>query len=396
MGHLSKRGTLAADEFATIRAFFDHVAEARGEYLEGACDFTFGNPHEMPLPGLVDALRDWSTPLNRDWFAYKMSEQCAREAVAGSLRDASGITFDPADIAMTNGGFAAIAVGLKALTDPGDEVIFSLPPWFFYRALIAEAGLSAVSVPIDPDTFDLDLDAIAAAITPNTRVVIVNTPNNPTGRIYPAATLRGLAELLSEASRAYGRTIYLLSDEVYRRLVFDGQRALSPAEYYPHTLIAYSYGKVLLAPGQRIGYLAAPPGIEGREELRERIQATQIAQGWAFPNALMQHALPDLEQLSISVPHLQRKRDRLVTALRSIGYKVCSPEGTFYLMPKSPLPDDEAFADLLATYDIFVLPGRVFEMPGYIRLSLTASEATIERSLPGFAAAWDQAHTMHP
>lgn len=363
---------------------------ARRRFEPGIADFTFGAPHEMPLPGLVDALREWATPLTRDWFGYAMSEQHARDTVAESLRRATGIFFDPADIAMTTGGFAAIAVGLKAVTDPGDEVIYTLPPWFFYRLLITEAGLVPVPVRVRPEDFDLDIEGIAAAITPRTRVVIVNTPHNPTGRIYPQATLRRLAEVLEAASRAFDRTIYLLADEAYRALVFDGRRAVSPAEFYPHTLIAYSYGKALLAPGQRIGYLAAPPGIAGRFELRQRIFATQIAQGWAFPNALMQHALPDLDKLSISVAHLQRKRDRLLAMLREIGYQVHVPEGTFYLMPKSPLADDAAFAELLAGHDILVLPGYVFELPGYFRMSLTASEAMIERSLSGFVAAWEQ------
>ncbi|RIK47371.1 MAG: aminotransferase [Chloroflexi bacterium] len=374
--------------------FLSDSVWARRHTEPGIVDLTFGNPHEMPLPGLVDALRDWATPLTKDWFAYKMSERYAREAVAESLQAATAIPFDPADIAMTNGGFAALAVALKALTEPGDEVIFALPPWFFYRVLIAEAGLRAVPVPVQATDFDLDIAALEAAITPRTRVVLVNTPHNPTGRIYPAPTLRRLADVLQSASQAYGRPIYLLSDEAYRRLVFDGKQMVTPAAFYPHALIAYSYGKTLLAPGQRIGYLAVSPQIAEREQLRERIFATQIATGWMFPNALLQHALPDLEQLSISVPHLQRKRDRLLTELRAIGYQVHQPEGAFYLLPKSPCADDAAFADLLAAQDILVLPGNVFEMPGYFRISLTANDATIERSLAGFATAWETAQTV--
>src|SRR5262249_55249721 len=145
----------------------------------GVNDFAVGNPHEFPLPGLVEALQRWSTPRDERWFGYKLSEPRAQEIVAASLREWRGIPFEPDDIAMTNAGFGAIAVGLKAVTNPGDEVIFNLPPWFFYEVMCIEAGLTPVKVRVRRDTFDLDLDAIAAAITPRTRIVIVNTPNNP-------------------------------------------------------------------------------------------------------------------------------------------------------------------------------------------------------------------------
>src|SRR5262249_39990710 len=155
-------------------------------------------------------------------------------------------------------------------------------------------GLTPVKVRVRRDTFDLDLDAIAAAITPRTRIVIVNTPNNPTGRIYPPATLSALARLLDEASARNGRRIYILADEPYSRIVFDGRPFHSPPAFYPHTLLAYSYGKVLLAPGQRIGFLALPPTLPEREELRRAIMLCQLAGGHLWPNALLQHAIGDL------------------------------------------------------------------------------------------------------
>ncbi len=335
-------------------------------------------------------------PQDERWYAYKLSEPRSQEIVAASLREWRGIPFEPADIAMTNAGFGALAIGLKAVGDPGDEVIFSLPPWFFYEVLCVEAGLVPVKVNVVPETFDLDLDAIAAAITPRTRIVIVNTPNNPTGRIYSPETLAGLARLLEDASRRNGRTIYILSDEPYSRIVFDGRPFHSPTAYYPNTLLAYSYGKVLLAPGQRLGFLALPPTMPDREQVRQNIMLVQLAGAHMWPNALLQHALEDLDRLSIDIAHLQRKRDRMVAALRAMGYQVHSPEGTFYLLPKSPWADDVAFADLLGEHDILVLPGSVCEIPGYFRISLTASDEMIERSLPGFAAAIEHARAHEP
>jgi aspartate aminotransferase len=360
----------------------------------GVLDFTFGDPREMPPQAYVSALRTAVTPQDEGWFAYKMYEPAAQEAAAASLARLTGMPFDPDDILLTTGGFAALSVGMKAVADPGDEVIYSLPPWFAYEALLVEAGLVPVKVHIDLETLDLDVDAIAAAITPRTRIVIVNTPNNPTGRVYPAETLTRLAKVLEEASARNGRRIFLLSDEPYNRIVFSGVQFRTPAEFYPHTLVAYSYGKTLLSPGQRIGYLALPPGLPDREALRRAVHDLQIAVGWAFPNAVMQYALPELEQQAFDVARLERRRDQMVDALTSMGYTVHRPEGTFYLFPRSPILDDEAFARLLVEQGVLVMPGALFETPGFFRICLTATEETCERSLPGFAAALTQAATV--
>jgi len=242
-----------------------------------------------------------------------------------------------------------------------------------------------VRVDVDPRTFDLDVDAIAEALTPRTRAVIVNTPHNPTGKVFPPETLERLASVLEEASRS--RTVYLLSDEAYNRIVFDGRPFTSPAAYYPNTMLIYSYGKQLLAPSERIGYVALPPTMPGREEVRMAITTAQLATGYAFPNGVLQHALADLEQISVDMDLMQRRRDLMVSALREMGYELHVPEATFYLLVRSPLPDDLAFTDLLAEERILVMPGSMLEAPGYFRISLTASDDMIERALPGFAAA---------
>jgi aspartate aminotransferase len=359
-------------------------------------NFVFGNPHEMPLSGFVDALQQGIKPENKDWFAYKMNEADSQTIVAESLKLWRGVTFDPHDIFMTNGGFSAISVTLSTLTDPGDEVIFISPPWFFYEGIIVSHGAIPVRVKVHPRTLGLDLEAIAAAITSRTRAIIINSPNNPTGNIYPPEDLKALADILTKASERNGRTIYLLSDEAYSRIIFDGHPYYSPTSYYPNSLLLYTYGKTLLTPGQRIGYIALPPTMPDREPLRTALFASQIISGWSFPNALLQHALPELDKISIDIPHLQTKRDRMVSALHKAGYEVHVPQGTFYLLPKSPWHDDLAFCDLLAQHDIFVLPGKVVELPGYFRISLTASDEMIDRSIPGFVAAMAHARTSLP
>ena len=352
-------------------------------------DFTFGNPHEPPRAELVEIFQKWSIPQNKDWFGYKWSEPYAQAVVAASLQRFLGLPFEPADIAMTTAGIGAFATAVKTVTDPGDEVLYSLPPWFGNEPICVEAGLAPVKVPVNLETFDLDLEAIAAAITPRTRVVIVNTPCNPTGKVYTPETLTRLAAILEDASQRNGRRIYLLSDEAYNRIVFDGVRFRSPVEFYPYSFLAYSYGKTLMMPGQRSGYLAMPPAMPpaDREQLREAFTSVQAASGFLFPNALLQHALGDLEQLTHDMEHLTRKRDLMVGALREMGYEVHLPEGTFYLFPQSPIPDDRAFVDLLIEEGVCVLPGAVFETPGYFRICLTANDAMIERGLPGFARA---------
>lgn len=372
--------------FRRVEAYIREYG-SRGHGQAPGCDFTFGNPHQMPADRYVNTLRDALTPQNDQWFAYQTNGEAAREAAAESLQRLLDVPFLPEDIYLTTGGFAAIALALKTVADPGDEVIYSLPPWFLYEPLVLEAGLVPVKVKINTTTFDLDLDAIEAAITERTRVVIVNSPNNPTGRVYPPELLLRLAEVLESASVRIGRRIYLISDEPYNRIVFDGLRFHSPVEFYAHTLLAYSYGKTHLSPGQRVGYLALPPTMPQREEMAPAITGLQVAMGWVYPNALLQHALPELERFSISIDQLQRRRDRLVEELGGMGYRMWRPEGTFYLYVPSPIPDDEAFTASLARRDVFVLPGALFETPGFFRISLTANEDMIERSLPAFEAA---------
>jgi aspartate aminotransferase len=352
-----------------------------------SCDFMFGNPQEMPLAGYAEALQRWATPHNKDWFAYKMSEPQSQQVIAESLSRWRGIAYQPEDITLTTGAFAALAMALSAVVDPGDEVIFLSPPWFFYETLILGIGGKPVRVKVDPKTFDPDLEAIQAAISAKTRAIIINSPNNPTGRVYSPQVLADLARLLASAGQRTQRPIFLLSDESYSRIVFDRRSYPSPTAFYPHSFLIYTYGKTLLTPGQRIGYIALPPEMPDRSQMRSALLTAQFLLGWPFPNAIMQYALPDLEQLSIDIPHLQTKRDRMIKALSEMGYELHSPEGTFYLMPRSPLEDDVAFTRLLMAHKIYCLPGAAFEMPGYFRISLTANDEMIERSLSGFEAA---------
>jgi aspartate aminotransferase len=385
---ISQRTAAANHAFAAVKAFFfeSRYGERRGD--PSIADFTFGNPHEMPLDGIVTAIREAALPQNKDWFAYKASEEAPQAFLARVASAELGVVFEPPDIALTTGAFAAISVAFRLVLDAGDEAIYCEPAWFCYEPMLLAADAVPRKVPLRKPCFDLDLDAIEAAIGPRTRLVIVNTPHNPTGRIYGHDMLTGLAERLERASNRIGRRIFLLSDEPYRRLRFDGRGFVSPAAIYPWTLIAYSYGKVLLAPGQRLGYLAISPLMPAadRHALQDAMFGAQMALGWCFPNAVMQYAVPHLDRLSIDDRALARRRDALSDALTKAGHSVLPPEGTFYLWVKWSSGDPERQWNALADRDVFVMPGSLMNAPDYFRVSLTASDEMVERALPAFAA----------
>ena len=383
----SSRVRAADAAFSAVKAFYSSSRYAERRFDPDVCDFTFGNPHEFPLPGLVTAIRERAVPHDKNWFAYKTSESAPQAFLAEHLSRELGLPFAPTDIALTTGAFAAIMVACHQVLDAGDEAIFFEPAWFCYEPLLLAAAAVPRKIQLKAPAFDLDLDAVEAAITPRTRLVIVNTPHNPTGRIYGGETLRQLAALLERASARIGHRIYLLSDEPYRRLRFDGRPFETPAAIYPWTFISYSYGKVLLAPGQRLGYLAISPLMPDadRRAFSDAMLAAQMALGWCFPNAVMQYALPDLETLSIDQPALARRRDRLIAVLENSGYGVLPPEGTFYLWSKWPTGDPVQLWNRLADRNVFVLPGSIMNAPGYFRISLTASDDMVERALPVFS-----------
>ena len=379
---MSTRAKAAKAAVDVVGSYFSRMQVVASD--PDALVFAFGNPHEMALPGLPAAIRRNAEPRTVDWFAYKSSERSAQEVVAGALSGELGLDFEPEDIAMTQGAFGAISLAFALLADAGDEVVIPVPGWFCYAPMLHAADLVPVGVDLAPETFDLDVDAIARAITPRTRIVVVNSPANPTGRVYPPSTWEALAAVLEKASRAQGRRIWLLSDEPYRRIRFDGIAFTSPAASYPWTVIDYSYGKVLLAPGARLGYLALSPLVPTaeREELRAGLFPLGLAIGWGFPDAVMQYSVPELEGLSLDMAELARKRDRMYGALTDAGYEVTRPEGTFYLWGRAPAGDAQAFCDSLEERGVYVMPGSLFEQPQHFRISLTATMTMIDRAIP--------------
>ena len=369
--------------FAPVAAFFNDSRwrERLGE--PGVCDFALGNPQEMPLPGFVEALKAKVTPQNKEWFAYKGNESFAREAVASSLRASAGLPFEPEDIALTSGGFGAIVLMVKLLANPGEELLYSTPSWFCYAPIAHLHGLKPVTVPLKSD-FSLDIDALLAAVTEKTRILVVNSPHNPAGSIATAEELEVLGAGLERINAGRRRPVWVLSDEAYREIVFSDGRFEAPLRHIKRSAICYSYGKRLLTPGQRMGYFAVNPAAPERDAVREAVFFAQMATGWNFPSALMQHALPDLEKLAIDIGALERRRDRLCVGLENAGYRVSRPKGAFYVLVEA-VGDEAAFCENLRARDVFVMPGSVCGIPGHFRLSLTASDEMVEIALPRFA-----------
>ena len=384
---VSDHSVSAGNDLDLVRDFIQNykVGAPEGHVV---ADLTFGNPHEPPLPELVSALRTHIEPLTTDGFAYKFSEAEPRRVIAEGLRAELGLNFAPEDIAMTLGAYGAITLAFSILLDPGDECIIPVPGWFLYETSLSLSHAVTVKVRLRDADFDLDVDAIEAAVTARTRIVIVNTPHNPTGVIYSRERLAELAAMLHRKSAEFGRPIFILSDEPYRRIRFDGVAFTSPAQVYPWTLIDYSFGKVLLAPGLRLGYLAICPDMpaEARATLRTTAEKTQLSSGCAFPDSILQYAVKDLETVSIDVPAYQRKRDRLYDALTQWGYAMTRPAGAFYLWGKAPGGDALAFTAAMAERGVYVMPGTLFERPGDFRISLTGTHDMIEASLPAFEA----------
>ena len=376
----------AARSLMSARSVFRFLMQPRELGHPEACDFVAGNPQEMAMPAYVEAVQRALVPDSPSYYSYGPPWQPAIAAVAPALAQRLGMELEIEDVFLTRGASSGLVLLLQMLLDPADQVVMMSPPWFFYEAMVLAASAEPVKVPLTRNTFDLDPEAIERAITPRTRAVIVNTPHNPSGRIYPEDQLQALADILERASARNGRRIYLLSDEAYARILFDGRRMITPARFYPATFMLHSYSKTLLAPSQRAGYLAMPPSMPARDQIRLALMAGSMSVG-AIPDTAMQRAMPELEKMIIDIPALQRRRDRMVGELRRQGYSVESPEGTFYLFPLTPIPDAIEFCDWLAERRVYTLPGEAFERAGYFRLSLSATDAMVERALPIFAEA---------
>ena len=351
-------------------------------------DFTLGNPYLNPPPEFLDALKAVVAEEQPKIHGYMQNSGFpeTRDHVAAELSRDLNLPFTRDHVIMTCGAAGALNVILKSVLEPGDEVIVFAPYFVEYAFYIHNHGGVKVVSPADA-RFLPDLADLERRITARTRVVLVNSPCNPSGRLIPADILARIGDLLRRKSTEFGRTIYLVSDEPYRRLLFDGLQFESPMNHYASTLLAMSHSKDLALAGERIGFLAISPQCNDVLDLFSAMTFVNRTLGFINAPALMQRVLTRIDRFSVDVATYQRKRDLLYDALVEMGYEVNRPDGTFYMFPKSPLADDIAFIRLLQSKLVLVSPGTGFECPGYFRISFCVDDPVIERALPRFASA---------
>jgi aspartate aminotransferase len=382
MEHRISRFLVAAEQSYQrhLGAYLSRSSYERMYRSPGVIDLAFGDPHERPSPRLVELLQRGLEPQSPDWFAYTRDHVPAQRAIADRLAADLRAPFIPDDIALTNGAFAGLVVCLRTICEPGDEILHLTPGWFYYESMISSAGGIPRAVRLAPGEWRLEPERITAAITSRTSALIINTPHNPTGVVYSEGELAALAEVLSEASHRRGQPIYLIADEAYRRIVFDGLSCPSPAEFYPYTLLVHTYTKSLLLPGERIGYIAIPPRMPGRQYMRDALTAARLMTGWAFPNNALQYAVPELEGHTIAVPPLRHRRDILAKGFVDAGFRALPSQGTFYMLVEVPDGDDWGHVFRLEGCGVLALPGSVMGAPGYLRLSLTATDEMVDEA----------------
>jgi aspartate aminotransferase len=385
-GNISRSIAQQMERSSWIRRMFETGIQLRRERgAENVFDFSLGNPEVEPPAAVLDALRQAASEARPHAHGYMPNAGFpeVRAAIAENLAGRTGLPFRGEDIIMTNGAAGAINTVLKAVLDPGDEVIVLSPYFPEYRFYIENHGGRVVLVETDRH-FEPDIAAIAAAITPRTKALILNSPNNPTGVVYTAEVLRRLDRVIPDS-------MLVISDEPYRPLTFDGMKAPETFGLLRRAVVAWSWSKAMAIPGERIGYLAIPPYLAEAAALRNACTFANRVLGYINAPAIWQLVAARVPDAVVDVSQYQAKRDILCRALTAMGYHAPLPQGTFYVFPRTPLADDVAFIRLLQAEGILAVPGTGFGRTGYMRLSLTISRDDLLRSLAGFERATENA-----
>ena len=374
---------------SAIRAMFEEGNRLAGIYgAENVFDFSLGNPN-VPAPEAVKKaifeLLEGSDPVVLHGYTNSNSGYAdVREAVAESLNDRFGTSFEGKNIVMTVGAAGGLNVILKSLINPGDEVIVFAPYFGEYRSYTSNYDGVLVEISPDTDTFQPKLNEFEQKITPKTKAVIVNTPNNPTGVVYSEETIQKMAAIMEAKQKEYGTEIYLISDEPYRELVYDGVEVPYLTKYYANTVVGYSYSKSLSLPGERIGYLVIPDEVADSEDLRSAANVATRILGFVNAPTLQQKVVAKCLNEKTDISYYDRNREALYYGLRDGGFECIEPEGAFYLFVKSPVEDEKAFCEAGKKYNILMVPGSSFACPGYVRLAYCVSYETIVNALPKF------------
>ena len=372
-----------------IRRMFEEGARLKSIHgNDNVYDFSLGNPSIEPPGEFRRYLQSIVENPSPGVHAYMPNTGYphVRKAVADFVNDEQNLAAGEQDVIMTCGAAGGLNIILKAITDADDEIITPAPYFVEYGFYADNHGGRLVTV-ASADDFNLDIEAIGKAIGPKTKAVLINSPNNPTGRVYPEETLMRLGDLLREKSRETGRTIYLISDEPYRKITYDGIRVPSVLRCYPNSILATSYSKDLSIPGERIGYVIVCPEAEDKDQLLQALALANRILGYVNAPALMQRVVGGLQGVHVDVSEYARKREMLCDGLSDSGYRFVRPEGAFYLFPQSPVADEVAFVNALQEERILAVPGSGFGAPGYFRLSFCVDDRVISDALPGFGRA---------
>jgi len=379
----------AMERSSWIRKMFEEGARLKAEFgADAVCDFSLGNPNLEPPEAFRRALRELVEHDRPGSHGYMPNAGYpeVREAVAARVAREQQAPVEGRHVVMTVGAGGALNVVLRAILEPGDEVVTPRPYFVEYDFYLDNHGGTLKSVPTTRD-FDLDVGALEQAVTARTRAVLLNSPNNPTGKVYSRKNLAELAELLARKSKEHGRVIHVLSDEPYRRIVYDGLEVPAVFPLFPDAFVCSSHSKDLSLPGERIGHVAVNPAGRAPDTLVGALTLTNRILGFVNAPALMQRAVARVQDASVDIGFYQRNRDALWEGLTDAGYACHKPEGAFYLFPRSPIPDDVAFVRELQKERILAVPGTGFGGPGHFRLAYCCAPEIVERSLPGFRRA---------
>lgn len=373
---------------SVIRELFAYGLERRkivGE--DKVYDFSIGNP-SIPAPAevkeaLLELLEEPAEALHG--YSPAAGDPEVRKTLADSVNRKFGTRYTADNFYMTVGAAASLCIIVKALTRPGDEYITFAPFFPEYAVWVETADAKLVVTPADTADFQIDFEAFEKLLSPKTKGIILNSPNNPSGVVYSEETIQRLSELLAKKQKEYGTSIYLITDEPYREIVYDGMEVPFVPNYYKNTLVCYSYSKSLSLPGERIGYIIVPDEADDGKKVMAAVAGAGRALGYVCAPVLFQKAIARCVDVPCDVSAYKKNRDLLYHGLTDLGYECVRPQGAFYLFVKSPEPDAKAFSERAKKYDVLVVPGDSFGCTGYVRVSYCVSEQTIKDALPVFA-----------
>ena len=388
---VSKKILDSMERGSWIRKMFEEGIALRQKYgEENVFDLSLGNPIMQPPPQFFDELRRIAEHPTPGMHRYMPNAGLVetRAAVAEQLSKETGLAFTANEVLMTTGAGGALNVVMKTIMDPGDEIVIFAPYFVEYQFYADNHGGSCRVVPPD-ESFYPDLEAFESSINDRTRGVLINSPNNPSGVLYSAALLDQLSTIIQRKESELGTEIFLISDEPYRKIIFDGLEYPHIFHHHVRSIVATSHSKDLALPGERIGYIAVHPDYDGRRELVDGLVFCNRTLGFVNAPALMQHIVRHLQGVTIDVGEYQAKRDLLYEGLTDIGYTLTRPQGAFYMFPRSPIEDDVEFAAALQEHNVLVVPGTGFGLPGYFRISYCVDDRTLEGSLSGFRKAFE-------